>query len=71
MQKPSTQKVITRKVDSKDEDCYYAGNKHRGICLILENDEFKPSLQLSDRKGSEVDLKSANATFSKLGFEVI
>ena len=70
-QKPSTQRIVTRKVTNADEECYYGGHRHRGICLILEHDEFKPSLQLSERKGSEVDLKAANATFSKLGFEVM
>ncbi len=41
-----------------------------GMCLILEHNEFKPSLYLSERRGSEVDLKAASETFSRMGFEV-
>jgi hypothetical protein len=32
--------------------------------------QFAPNLQLSRRKGSEVDLKAANDCFTNLGFEV-
>ena len=44
--------------------------ERRGICLLIENDQFQPNLQLSGRKGSEIDLKAANDTFTSLGFEV-
>jgi hypothetical protein len=55
---------------SLEEECYVTDHEKRGICLIIENDQFQPSLQLSGRRGSEVDLKAANDTFTNLGFEV-
>jgi hypothetical protein len=53
-----------------EEECYVTDHERRGICLIIENDEFQPNLQLSGRRGSEVDLKAANDCFTNLGFEV-
>jgi len=41
-----------------------------GICLIFEHEEFKPSMALSQRKGSEADLKMAQRCFVSMGFEV-
>ncbi len=41
------------------------------MCVVLEHCEFKPSLHLSDRRGSDLDLKAVNECFSELGFEVI
>jgi len=67
---PPTQKVIKRLSKEIEEECYSNRNEHRGICLILEHDVFAPNLQLSERAGSNVDLRVANKCFTDLGFEV-
>ena len=57
-------------VGPSEEECYSTDNRRRGICFVISNDDFHPSLRLSERKGSEVDLKGVEATFQNLGFEV-
>ena len=36
------------------EECYPTDNANRGVCLIFEHDTFRPDMNLSPRKGSEV-----------------
>ena len=68
---PVHQRTLLRPVTSlMEEECYVTDHERRGICLIIENDAFQPNLQLSGRRGSEVDLKAANDCFTTLGFEV-
>jgi hypothetical protein len=48
-------------------------NSNEGLKIFpktLNYFQFAPNLQLSRRKGSEVDLKAANDCFTNLGFEV-
>ena len=61
-------KSVTIKDD--DDDRYSTSQTQRGVCLILENDEFHPSLQISNRGGSGVDSSLMVQTFNTLGFEV-
>ena len=42
----------------------------RGVCLILENDEFHPSLEISNRVGSGVDSHLMIKCFTTSGFDV-
>ena len=71
-QYPIHQRTVQRVVAAGlEEECYAMDQERRGICLIFENDQFQPSLQLSSRRGSELDLKAANDTFTALGFEVL
>jgi len=61
-------KNVTIKDD--DDDSYSTSHTQRGVCLILENDEFHPSLQISNRGGSGVDSSLMVQTFNTLGFKV-
>ena len=67
-------RIEKRTVESTEtlvEDCYPIDSFcHRGICLILSNDEFHPSLCLEPRKGSSVDEEAAAECFRQLGFDV-
>lgn len=62
---------ILDKIDALD---YNMSHKHRGICLILDNENFSPTAtstrNLSKRVGSHVDSKSVAGLFSSLGFQV-
>lgn len=64
------QRFVEKMSEPSLEACYPMDNKKRGICLIIEHDTFSPNLQLSNRKGSEVDLHATNEVFTQLGFEV-
>jgi len=73
--KPSFGKAKDMKVSKfvigpSEEECYFTDHPSRGICLVVSNDEFHSSLQLSQRKGSERDVEAVTATFQNLGFEV-
>lgn len=50
-QKPVIQRSATRMSKPLEETCYFTGYAKRGTCLILEWDEFRADLGLSDRKG--------------------
>ena len=63
-------KITTQIVGPTEEECYTIRRKSKGICLIISNEKFHPSLQLNTRKGSDVDLKAATDMFTSLGFEV-
>ena len=49
-----------------DQDQYTVNS---GIAVIINNIEFHPSLQLPDRKGSDVDASSLFQRFQELGFD--
>ena len=53
-----------------EELCYANDFLNRGVCLIVEYDQFRSDMGLSSRKGSEVDLKACNELFGKMGFDV-
>lgn len=57
-------------IKDEDNDCYSSSNSKRGVCLILENDEFHPSLEISNRGGSGVDSGLMIKCFKTLGFDV-
>ena len=57
-------------ITETDDEYYSAQGEERGVCLILENDEFHPSLDVSRKGGSEVDKKLIENSFKSLGFEV-
>merc|ERR1711872_146833 len=51
-------------ITETDDEYYSAQGEERGVCLILENDEFHPSLEdLKPRGGSEVDRKLIENSF--------
>ena len=66
----SQPKIKKQVVGPTEEECYAMGRYSKGICMIISNENFHPSLQLNTRKGSEVDLKSATELFTGLGYEV-
>lgn len=49
-------------------------HKHRGLCIILDNENFSPigtrTKTLPKRIGSHVDSKAVSSLFSTLGFQV-
>lgn len=58
-------------IDSLD---YNMCHKYRGICLILNNENFSShgiTRTLTKRVGSDVDCDSLQNQFAKLGFEVV
>ena len=57
-------------IKNEDNDRYSSSNSKRGVCLILENDEFHPSLEISNRGGSGVDSGLMIKCFKTLGFDV-
>ena len=59
-------------VTIKDEvnDGYSSSHSKRGVYLILENYEFHPSLEISNRGGSGVDSGLMLKCFTTLGFDV-
>ena len=57
-------------IKEEDEDSYATSHSKRGVCLVLENDEFHPSLGISNRGGSGVDSTAMVQAFKTLGFEV-
>ena len=63
-------KIAKQIVGPTEEECYSIGHHSKGVCMIISNEKFHPSLQLNTRKGSEVDLKSATDMFTNLGYEV-
>ncbi|TRY74484.1 hypothetical protein TCAL_01321, partial [Tigriopus californicus] len=69
-QVPSHQRAIRRVMPAIEEDCYNTKHEERGLCLILEHDEFRPQLNMSNRKGSEMDLKALTSLFNRMGFNV-
>ncbi len=44
------QKIVRETRPATEEECYSTEYQARGICLVLEHDEFKPSMHLSSRK---------------------
>ncbi|XP_037642663.1 caspase-8 isoform X2 [Sebastes umbrosus] len=53
-----------------DHTDYYAlTNKPRGLCVVINNEEFLPGLK--DRQGSRQDAKSLDTVFTSLGFNVV
>lgn len=63
--------VLRTPIDSLD---YNMCHKYRGICLILNNENFSPhgiTRTLTKRVGSHVDADSLENQFAKLGFEVV
>lgn len=50
-----------------EEESYSNEYRKRGLCLILEHDEFKPSMRLSGRRGSEVSLEKVHLIRTHLG----
>ena len=63
-------KIEKQIVGPTEEECYTMGRHSKGVCMIISNEKFHPSLQLNTRKGSEVDLKAASDMFTDLGYEV-
>ena len=57
-------------IKDEDNDRYSSSHSKRGVCLILENDEFHPSLEISNRGGSGVDSGLMVQCFTTLGFDV-
>ena len=57
-------------IKDEDNDRYSSSHSKRGVCLILENDEFHPSLEISNRGGSGVDSGLMIKCFTTLGFDV-
>uniref|UniRef100_A0A3P9B7A8 Caspase-8 n=1 Tax=Maylandia zebra TaxID=106582 RepID=A0A3P9B7A8_9CICH len=49
---------------------YPMTSEKRGICLIVNNDNFSKSSQLRKREGTEVDQKCLQSVFQWLGFKV-
>ena len=60
----SKPKILKQIVGPTEEECYTMGRYSKGICIIISNEDFHPSLQLNTRKGSEKDLKSATELFT-------
>lgn len=63
--------TLTTAIDSID---YNMCHKYRGICLILDNENFAPhgiTKNLAKRLGSKVDTDALMTTFGKLGFDVV
>lgn len=53
-----------------DDTEYYAlTHKPRGLCVVINNEEFLPCLK--DRQGSRQDAKSLDTVFTRLGFKVV
>lgn len=70
-QYPIVPPMLTTPVDSLD---YNMCHKYRGICLILDNENFAPhgiTRNLAKRVGSNVDCEALVGLFSKLGFDVV
>jgi len=51
-------------------DHYSNSFSQRGVCLVLENDEFHENLDISYRGGSDADNTVVIKCFKQLGFEV-
>lgn len=69
--KAESEEEIVKKVFRIDQsEAYPSLGTRRGLCLIFDNDMFHTSLNLSDRKGSEVDRTLMENVFNKLQFEV-
>ena len=58
-------------INIQDNDRYSNDYNQRGVCLILENEEFHESLALPKRGKSGVDASVMIRFFKTLGFEVI
>ena len=52
------------------ENAYNFGHKRRGLCVIINNVEFDPALELNDRSGSDADATGLEKRFRNLEFEV-
>ena len=52
------------------ENAYNNGHKRRGLCVIINNVEFDPALELNDRSGSDADATNLEKRFRNLDFEV-
>ncbi|KAM4571730.1 caspase-9 [Fundulus diaphanus] len=50
--------------------CYKMDSSPCGLCLIINNVEFKPESQLRDRKGSRIDCNKLQRRFTALNFIV-
>ncbi|CAL8096732.1 unnamed protein product [Orchesella dallaii] len=53
-----------------NDDAYSIDHPHRGRCLIFNHIRFDKTQGLSERVGSEVDVKSIQSTFEHLGFQL-
>lgn len=62
------EKVIPATQWIQDSECYEISSKPRGLCLILNNYDFKNVKET--RKGSERDVKMLNSVFEQLGYTV-
>lgn len=63
--------TLTTPIDSID---YNMCHRYRGICLILDNENFSPhgiTRNLSKRVGSGVDSEALESLFTRLGFDVV
>lgn len=68
---PVIPQVLPTPIDSLD---YNMCHKYRGVCLIINNENFAPhgvTKNLAPRIGSDVDSKAVMALFGKLGFDVL
>lgn len=59
---------LSSKLNSLD---YNMNHKHRGYCLIFDNEEFHPSKRLPRRVGTRVDATGLYNVFRSLSFDVI
>ncbi|MEQ2216078.1 hypothetical protein XENOCAPTIV_010354, partial [Xenoophorus captivus] len=50
--------------------CYKMDSSPSGHCLIINNAEFEPGSELSDRKGSNIDCDKLKRRFMALNFTV-
>lgn len=67
---PVVAPVLTTHIDALD---YNMCHKYRGVCLILNNENFAPhgiTKHLTPRVGSDIDADALSSLFAKLGFDV-
>ena len=69
LKEKADQLKVSVTMKDEDNDCYDSSHSQRGVCLILENDEFHQSLEISNRGGSGVDSSKMIDCFKILGFE--
>lgn len=71
-EKESVTMPISPSTNTPDEGLgtYPMTSEKRGICLIVNNDNFSKSSKLRKRKGTEVDQKCLQSVFQWLGFKV-
>lgn len=71
-EKESVTMPISPSTNTQDEGLgtYPMTSEKRGICLIVNNDNFSNSSQLKKREGTAVDQKCLQSVFQWLGFKV-